>query len=238
MSRLLLDSRLLYPERTLTGAIRTPLDLQACVVWLDASQLALSNNDPVATWPNLAASENFTQATGSSQPTFLTNQLNGRPGVSFDGGDDLDGTISRNLLGHTIFAVVVPTDVSGPDVFIGNVSGNAAVNLRYFGGDQEALRESGGGSDIGGAVSNNTPYVNDYSRSTSGDYEWGLNGTTVASGNSSWSAVSSAAICIGARDSGNEQFAGTIHEVIIYSRILPARERQAVRDYLTYKWTP
>lgn len=55
-------------------------------LWLDASQLALSDGAAVATWPDLTTNDHdATQATGANQPTFETNELNGLGIVRFNG---------------------------------------------------------------------------------------------------------------------------------------------------------
>lgn len=50
----------------------------------------LSNNDPVTTWTDRTSNaRNATQATSTKKPTYKTGELNGNPGLSFDGGDGL-----------------------------------------------------------------------------------------------------------------------------------------------------
>lgn len=59
------------------------------IVWLDASQMGLTNNDPVSTWSDISGNgNNVSQGTSSFRPTYLTNQLNSLPVVSFDGTND------------------------------------------------------------------------------------------------------------------------------------------------------
>ena len=56
---------------------------------LDSRYLALNNNDAVSSWTNRAnASNNASQSGSTERPTYLTNQLNGNPAVSFDGSND------------------------------------------------------------------------------------------------------------------------------------------------------
>ena len=66
-------------------------DATTTLVELKAEDLSLNNNDPVATWTDASNYGNdATQTTSGDQPTFVTNAVNGRPAVRFDGGDDLD----------------------------------------------------------------------------------------------------------------------------------------------------
>jgi hypothetical protein len=66
-------------------------------VWLDAQALALSDNDPVATWADGSGNAlDFTEAT--NRPTYKTNVLNGHPCVRFDGTNDILSNASVDLV--------------------------------------------------------------------------------------------------------------------------------------------
>ncbi|EFC78980.1 SGNH/GDSL hydrolase family protein [Parafrankia sp. EUN1f] len=70
--------RIHTPTRT------APDELTGLLSWWDASSLSLANNDPVSSWAPRAGAETapLTQS-GTNRPTFLTNQINGLPAVSF-----------------------------------------------------------------------------------------------------------------------------------------------------------
>jgi hypothetical protein len=77
----------LAQTQTGPGGVGTSSNLH---VWLDASQLTLSNGDPVATWADISGNGNdFTQSNASRQPDFSQSGLiNGRPSVAFNGTTD------------------------------------------------------------------------------------------------------------------------------------------------------
>ncbi|GAH61746.1 unnamed protein product, partial [marine sediment metagenome] len=51
-------------------------------LWIRAEDLGLSNNDPVTSWIDTSGNGNdFSQSTGSLQPSFQTSQLNSFPAV-------------------------------------------------------------------------------------------------------------------------------------------------------------
>ncbi|MCB0355846.1 MAG: hypothetical protein KDD40_02505 [Bdellovibrionales bacterium] len=58
-------------------------------LWLKASEMGLSDGDPVTSWADLTSyGHNFSQGTSSNKPQYLANILNSKPVVRFDGTDD------------------------------------------------------------------------------------------------------------------------------------------------------
>lgn len=65
--------------------VTAPTDIAGCILWLDASQLALADDAPVATWPDLSANGfDATQADPGSRPVCKTAVQNGLRVVRFD----------------------------------------------------------------------------------------------------------------------------------------------------------
>lgn len=67
------------------------------IAWYDAADIALADNDPVSSWTDKSGNGNtLAQGTGSKQPLYKTNIINGLPVVRFDGTDDnlIDTSIS------------------------------------------------------------------------------------------------------------------------------------------------
>lgn len=64
------------------------LDLDP-TMWLRADREITLNETTVSAWGDLSGnSNNATQGTAASQPTFTASAIGGRPGVTFDGTDD------------------------------------------------------------------------------------------------------------------------------------------------------
>lgn len=64
-------------------------DASTLEVWLDASQLNLSDNDPVSSFTDFSGNNNHAeQGSSSFQPIYKTNQINGNPAIQFDGTND------------------------------------------------------------------------------------------------------------------------------------------------------
>lgn len=66
-----------------------PTDIAGLTLWLKADALALSDNDPIATWTDSSGNGNdATNGTAGQQPLYKTNIINGKPVARFDGTDD------------------------------------------------------------------------------------------------------------------------------------------------------
>ncbi|RJO63691.1 MAG: hypothetical protein C4523_19615 [Myxococcales bacterium] len=93
---------------------RTTIDPATLTLLFDynAADLALSEGNAVASWPDSSGNAfDLAQATGTKQPTYRADAINGVPGVEFDGGDVLTGTVNYGgVQGATLFAVVKSGD--------------------------------------------------------------------------------------------------------------------------------
>lgn len=104
--------------------------------WLKADSLILSDNDPVADWPDQSPSGlNYGQNTSGAQPKFKTNIVNGKPVVRFDGGDQLnsDPTSLPWTTANTIIWCGTPSSTSAY-LFaeVAFISGFAGKAFEYF----------------------------------------------------------------------------------------------------------
>lgn len=100
-----------------------PTDITNCVLWLRPESLsALSDTDPVATWPDESGEGNdFAQATAGRRPLYRTNRIGGQPTVVFDGIDDYltapDSASLNIVTAHSVFFVFKLTSLLPPDSF-------------------------------------------------------------------------------------------------------------------------
>lgn len=127
-------------------------------LWLDASQLSLNNNDPVATWSDRSGNgRDATQSSSGNKPTFLTNQLNGLPVIDFDGTDDYitTGAISDLNTANLTWIIVGKAD--------NNTHTGIFINAKYNSG-------AGSGSDHlwKTYITTNTNSYNSFTRSSTG----------------------------------------------------------------------
>lgn len=112
--------------------ISSLLEIPGCVLLLDARELALSDNDPVASWADGSDSGfDAAQATGVNQPTYKTDAINGNPVVRFDPAGDpefltLSGAglgLFTDLTGFSIAVLGIARSDAQSLVAIGSVAG-------------------------------------------------------------------------------------------------------------------
>jgi hypothetical protein len=86
----------------------SPLSLSP-LIWCDATQLALSNGDPVSEFTDLSGNNYHYTSSGTARPTFVSNGINGRPAIEGDGVDD---AMTRAAIGEHLdwwaFIVAAP----------------------------------------------------------------------------------------------------------------------------------
>lgn len=159
------------------GVSFVPTDLGGDLkLWLPADQITgLNDADPVATWVDRSGSGNDFTAAGAARPTFQTNELNGLPGVLFDGVANMmtsAAAVMTTLDNWSIAAVVRPsvTTIGKVPVMNGSsngygiststdtgkkgwIAGNVAFNSSTENADTDAKvyvlsRASGGGATL------------------------------------------------------------------------------------------
>lgn len=241
-----------------------PNQLTGLVLWLDASDPFANgslppNNSSVAQWIDKSKNGNDAiQATTAAKPTFLTNQQNGLPGISFSGTNYMLTGFSgfpTGSTGRSLF-IVVKTGTAAPSVsqgfifFAGTYSANQS--LKSFGVDIDNIAGIGG---LGWAVNiyatgvqqttnrptNNTPFVYDVSYLAGqnidqvSSYVNGNLQTNSASANVP-NTVYEQSILGEFYNGGGAGYHGQILEILYYNTQLSAANQTLVRKYLGAKW--
>lgn len=101
----------------------TPAQITTAV-WLDAADASTItlNGSTVSQWSDKSGNARIaTQATAANQPTYVTTGLNGKPALSFDGGDFMSGLWSAATASQATVAIVC--------LYASSASTQAAVSL-------------------------------------------------------------------------------------------------------------
>ena len=128
-------------------------------VWLDASQLGLTNGDTVSTWSDLSGNSNDAVQGGSTvRPVFQTNQVNGLPSIAFDGtNDNLNIYLATELSNSDdiswFFVAATNFPAKAQTIISTNYSGGSAFNYKWGSlfrntKNEDRIRNDAGGYSI------------------------------------------------------------------------------------------
>ena len=227
-------------SKSATGGF-SPSDISNLKVWYDATDV-LSGAEPSADAPIGGAGAlwqdksgngwNLSQSTGTRQPLYKTNIINGLPGIKLDGTDDY-------LLNTSVV-------VSQPNTWIYVISGGLANDKFLMDGDRITDRQvitcyfvnnnwmifAGTVSDqtINATTTNATVLVATFNGSASIIKANASEDTGLAAGSGSLDGL-----IIGARYSITQFGNSYLHEILCYEN-LSAENQTTVENYLKTKW--
>lgn len=205
-----------YP---MVAPIFTPIDIAGNVLWLEPSieNVVLRDNQYVSQWTDKSGLGNHaTQVTEASQPLYVTNGLNNRSVLRFDGSDDSFALGSTFDIG-SCFVVCnhLGTTYGGYQALL--YSGN--VHLMTAGGT-ELYPDYFDDWYVNGIATKETAPIINYKTIS-----------VVKTGT-----IISELLTIGLNIYWNHDWNGDIVEIIIYNRALTTEERQQVETYLNQKY--
>ncbi len=204
-----------------------------------------TNGQTVETWVDTSplAAANMTQATGSFQPIFRTNQLNGLPGVEFDGSNDFM-SFAGDVSGDNGYTVYIVGSFAGSGVGF-SISNNGTPN-RYYGFGRAISYTLSDGSETTTTASNqatdwptSTAKYGSIVYSGNTDRRIYLNGVETANTNShAWPVgMNNSTLGVVRRSTSDlYRMQGFLYEVRVYNRPHGAADRTAVNNYLAAKW--
>jgi hypothetical protein len=224
-----------------------PLVLSNCVLWLDAadqSTIALSGSSVTSVSDKSGGGITLTTQ-GTSSLLTLVNRINGRQTLYFNNSAGnsvyLQGTLSRLLTGSFFVVWQAATQLSTAFRPLYAWQSAGGLNFPVFGYTNVANTVAPYTTNIGAGtptntVSAGTNYLMFYSW-TGTTTNVGVNGATPTAGTQSAYASTSSTFTVMA-ELGSTTLAttGYIGEMVFYSRVLTATERQAVEGYLAWKW--
>lgn len=223
-----------------------PTQIAGLKLWLDATQMGLSDGTAVTTWTDLStAGNNFTQSTAGNKPVFHTNIINSLPAVQFDGTDDFMSSAANpvavplsafvvtqptlNTASQKSYATIIHAVTTSVGLFMA-----ARLTTNFWG----TFVTTSGDLSSTNALTSGTNYLLENTVASVGAipflYQRGVQVATSANSE------------IGPANGGgglgkdlinaNRQYAGYIAEVLIYDTVLSSGDRATVENYLIAKW--
>jgi hypothetical protein len=204
---------------------------------------------PLSSWADsgYVGTYTATQSTASKKPTVTTNQLNGKPVVTFDGTDDslsIASDIFDSTLSITIFAVMRESGAIGPAAHLARREPGVAFGVDPSANTVGRFVNVGSGWEGAWNPLGSTLYSEGqwtiagmragvYFENLVG-YKDGVSDTPTAL--SAFTLPAATSTSIGSVAGTSEFFKGDIAEIIIYNTELDDAERQKVEGYLAHKY--
>lgn len=210
-----------------SGFPTPPIPIGAGGAWYRSDYTGGVSSGSLALWPDISGNGNdATQATMASQPTVFANQINGLPGVVFDGVDDLMAFLQ--VSGLTVFIVANKSSNIHNSVVLSSTT-NAGKYLSLP--DQASGQGSDYGADGGSAVYGPLGDSNEFrivscveTGSAFTIYRNGVSGSPSATQDGTRFIDT-----IGYSSSTTYSLTGTIAEIFIVPYVATATQRQTVQ---------
>ena len=216
-----------------------PTAISGCTFWLDAeySEIELDGSNGIIQWKGVNNGPVAAQTTVGERPLLVTNVMNGKPAVRFDGSND---SLSMGNLG-----ALIPT------------AGTLVMKVRILDGDYNiigSLNNTGNRWNAGGGSGNlglftstlqsGFPAVAEFNgtftfavrasaafglevRENSIQQDYKATGFTYAGGDN-WA--------IGRSGGATGFFNGDIHSIALFNRVLSDKELRSVEEYFAWRY--
>jgi predicted component of type VI protein secretion system len=229
------------------GGIGSTNGTSALTVWLtaDMGTSTTTNGQRVSSWTDQSGYNNTVTNSGStsSRPVYNTNGSNSMPYLAFTGGQFLEigSQSSLNSSNSTVFVVAEGT-LSGTSVSMAQSGINQEMLIR----DEGLFHHASSGNFrnrthhcVANIPNSNARILTASFGTAATSLDLHINSLLTTNGISSGTNTPFAAVNrnlrIGRRSNG-EFLSGNIYEVIVYSGVLNATDRQAVEEYLRCKY--
>lgn len=217
-----------------------PTAISGCQLWLDAeySNVDLDVNGNVAGWRSLVGGILATQATLANRPAYVTNVMNGKPALRFDGSaDSLElgnlGALFPNAA--TMVCIVRVLDGNYNILSTLNNSGcrwNNGTGAGAFGLFTGTLQSS---FPYSGMPFNGT-WVISLRISPAFGLEVRLNGAHQEYSASGGGFASGDTFLIGASPGGTSYLNGDIYSIALYNRVLSDKELRTIEECFAWRY--
>ena len=207
-------------------------------LWLDGSDpsgtgIRPANGTSVSPWKDKSGNGKDGTASGTQRATYSLSSN----GLVFTGSQAYSTIISSSISAQTGFAVVSYNTTNKINIIsVTRTSGNPGIQ-QIINNNVLQLQPYGGSANVsGGTVTQNTPFIYDYTFSTLSGSSIYSNGTNTATSGTAVTLTGAGTINIGGYNGIIEGFSGTMFEVMLYDSVLSTGQRQQVEGYLARKW--
>jgi hypothetical protein len=216
-----------------------PTAISGCQVWLDAeySTFELDGSSNVSSWRSLAGGAIASQATDANRPAYVTNVMNGKPAIRFDGSNDSLNLGNLGGLFTTAATVVCIVRVVDGDYNIFSTLNNSGVrwnngtNTGSLGVFTNAVQTS---FPTGMPV--NGTWVMAIRISAAYGLEVRINGIRTSYKSTGFTFSGGDTFLLGVAPGSTGFFSGDIHSIALYNKVLSDRELRTVEECFAWRY--
>ena len=217
-----------------------PTAISGCVMWLDAefSEIDRDGSNGVIQWKGVGGGPVAVQTTAASRPLYVTNVMNGKPAIRFDGSNDSLNLGNLGYLAPSGATVVMKARVLDSDYNIFSTLNNAAC--RWNDGSRNI--------DLGvfttavqanmalGLAENNGTFTFAVRASTAYGLEIRENGAALDYKSTGFTYTGGDTYILGSAPGGGGAMNGDIHSFAFFSRVLSDKELRTVEEYFAWRY--
>jgi hypothetical protein len=223
-----------------------PRSIAGIQMWMDGADPAgtgvvPSNGSVLSTWTD--KSGKLYSATGVNSPTVVTNAVNSKSAVSYNGSNYSYSTIAAGVFSTAMIiffvykvngAVTYTTPVTR-GVFTNGSPIDQYNNTRFLGGNSYNGYTS---AYSHASATSTTLFTQIIQQSPSTSYNEYVNGSTTSSLSVTGFSASDTAsfVYIGTRDNKGTTFNGYMCELIVFNQLIGLTAQQKIEGYLAWKW--
>lgn len=209
------------------SAITPTLPTSGLFVWFNADSGVATSGSAVTSWTD---QQNGVVAAAFNGPTLLTNQLNGRNAISFDGSNDyFTGTFGSSLANGSARTFVIIGKYNTMPGQTGMFDGSSDLQAYIFQNSGNLYYNNG--PQIGPVTGNWTAnyFIQIINTASNGFTTYRVNGVNRVSGTMNRPVMTG--FNIGRRGSSSEYANCNIVELLVYNRSLTTAEMQQIETY-------
>jgi len=217
-----------------------PTAISGCVMWLDAefSEIDRDGSNGVIQWKGVGGGPVAVQTTAVNRPLYVTNVMNGKPAIRFDGSNDNLSLGNLGYLARSGATVVMKVRVLDGDYNIFSTLNNTLCRWNDGGRniDLGAFTTAVQTNMALGLAENNGTFTFAIRASTAYGLEIRENGAALDYKSTGFTYTGGDTYILGSAPGGGGAMNGDIHSFAFFNRALSDKELRTVEEYFAWRY--
>jgi len=217
-----------------------PTAISGCVMWLDAefSEVQLDASNGVVQWKGIGSGPTAAQATAASRPLYVTNVMNGKPAIRFDGSNDSLTLGNLGYLAPSAATIVMKVRVLDGDYNIFSTLNNTGCrwNDGLRNADLGAFTTTVQANMALGLMPVNGTFTFAVRASAAYGLEIRQNGVRLDYKSTGFTYTGGDTYILGTAPGGSGAMNGDIHSFAFFNRVLSDKELRTVEEYFAWRY--